>query len=86
MRDAEPAEFPSTEYPRLNPRHAQIWIRVGGRWREANVNRWVHDRVNDRWLIWTFYDVGKPQAVPGWFVYDEETVRQRQHRDPPPSD
>lgn len=85
MRDAEPAEFPSTTYPRLDPRHAYIWIRVGGRWREAHVHKWVHERSRDRWLIWAFYDDGKPQSVPAWFVYDEKTVKQRRAGDPPPS-
>ena len=83
MRDAEVGEFPSTRYPRLDPRHAYIWVRVGGQWREGHIGKWVHDRAADRWLIWGAYKAGKPYSVWEWFVYDAETIRPR-HRDDDP--
>lgn len=86
MRDAETAEFPSKDYPRLNPRHSHVWIQLGGQWRPARVHKWVRDLAHDRWVCWTFVNFGQPASLPDWYVYDPETIRQRHDDDHPPPD
>jgi hypothetical protein len=85
VRDAQVGEFPSTRYPRINPRHVYIWVRVGGRWRRGYIQAWVHDRSADRWLVWGSYDDDKVRKVWEWFVYDEETIRPRHGDEAPPT-
>lgn len=79
MRDAERAEFPSTKFPRIEPRDPLIWVRAGGRWCGGRIITWVHEETRDvdRWLIWTFYQDEQPHTVHAWLIYDPETVRQR---------
>jgi hypothetical protein len=43
----EEAEFPQKGWPRVEPRFRYIWLHADGRWREAHINRWVHDRARD---------------------------------------
>jgi hypothetical protein len=85
VRNAETAEFPSTKYPRVDPRHSYVWIRLDGRWRKAHIHKWVRDVQRDRWLCWTFVDIGKPQSVPDWYIYSPETIRERSDGDQPPN-
>lgn len=84
MRDAETAEFPSLDYPRIDPRQSYVWIRLGGQWREAYIHKWVHERSRNRWLCWTFVRFDRPGFLPDWYVYDPETIRQRPGDDAPP--
>lgn len=85
MRDAEPADFPSTRYPRVEPRHPEVWIRVGGRWREGRIMKWVHERTPavDRWLVWASWVGEQPAGEYGWLLYDPEAIRQRDGDEPP---
>jgi len=87
MRDAEPAEFPSTKFRRIEPRDPLIWVRAGGQWREGRVITWVHEesRAVDRWLIWAFYDGGGSHTSHAWLQYDPETIWKRTDGQPPPS-
>lgn len=83
MRDAQPAEFPSTSLPRIEPKAPLVWIRIDGRWREGRITKWVKD--GERWLVWTSYQADRPYAAHAWLLYDPETIRPRDG-DAPPAD
>lgn len=84
--DAQEAEFPSTRFPRIEPRQPLVWVRVAGRWREGRITKWVHDREHGHWVIWTSYEDRRPSSARAWFVYDPRTVRPRSDGDQPPQD
>lgn len=88
MRDAEPADFPSTTFPRLEPRDPHVWIRIGGAWRAGRIGKWVHEQTRDvdRWLVWAFYQGERPAMDHAWLVYDQATIWPRREGNAPPAD
>jgi hypothetical protein len=77
VRDAEPAEFPDSRYPRVEPREPLIRVRSDGTWRAGRIVKWVHELSRGRWLIWAAWDAGGMSSARGWLVHDPDTIRQR---------
>lgn len=73
MRDAEIVDPDRRGWRKVTPRYPpDVWVRVEGRWRAG----WVH--------AWLFYDVGQVASQPALFVYDPQTIRQRDRDEQPP--
>ena len=85
MRDAEPAEFPSTQLPRVEPQRPEVWIRIGGRWREGWIVKWVR-LPSGKWVVWASWDAGRTSSERAWLLFSPETIRRRDGGEPPPSD
>jgi hypothetical protein len=86
MPDAEPADFPSTKFPRLEPRDPHVWIRIDDTWRPGRISKWVHEQTRDvdRWLVWAFYQSEWPAMDHAWPVYDQATIRPWREGEPAP--
>jgi hypothetical protein len=71
---------------RAAPRHAAVWVRVGGEWRRGRIIEWVRQLDRDGWDCVIMAD--EPMSGPPWqgrYVFDPRSVRPRD-RDQPPGD
>jgi hypothetical protein len=85
MPDAQPAgPGVSWQEQHVPPRHAAVWVRIGGTWRRGLVTAWVTDPGKAGWECAITAD--EPAGGPPWqgrYVYDPATIRPR-HGDVPP--
>jgi hypothetical protein len=71
---------------RAAPRHAAVWVRVGGRWRRGRIIEWVRQIDRDGWECVILAD--EPVSGPPWqgrYAFDPRSVRAR-YTDQPPAD
>lgn len=71
-RDAQPCLPPTFGTPHREPVNRNAWVRIGGRWRRAQVSRWW--RHNDGLVVHLAYEEGDTQRA-GYFIYDLAAVR-----------
>lgn len=84
MRDAEIVDPDRRGWRKVTPRYPpDVWVRVEGRWRAGWVHAWFQD-TRGRWYAWLFYDVGQVASQPALFVYDPQTIRERNRDEQPP--
>lgn len=65
---------------RYGPRHAQVWVRIGGEWRKGRIIEWVRQIDRDGWDVVILAD--EPTLTPGppWqgrYVFDPRSIRRR---------
>jgi hypothetical protein len=71
---------------RTAPRHAAVWVRVGGRWRRGQIIEWVRQIDRDGWDCVIMAD--EPVSGPPWqgrYAFDPQSIRARD-TDQPPAD
>jgi len=75
------ADWRKREYP---PKHAAVWIRMGGAWLEGLILRWKFDPgMRDRWECVIEAEVpGIPGRIAS-YVFDERSIRPRYGPHPP---
>jgi hypothetical protein len=76
VRDAELAERKARRSGR-EAAHRYIWIRVAGAWRSGVIVAWFPDGAG--WCCWIEHDhpEGRPWPVFAMYVYDRQTIVQR---------
>lgn len=75
--DAQSAPLTTGEV--LPPRHAEVWLRTGGRWEAAVIAGWY--RIGGRWAVLVSrVSVQKP------YYFDPATIRPREPDEAPPVD
>jgi hypothetical protein len=82
--DAQPAKPPISWRERhVPPRHAAVWVRIGGTWRPGLIATWIRT-AGGAWELVIIADA--PVGAAPWqgrYVYSVETVRPRQGDVPP---
>src|SRR5262249_61343337 len=71
---------------RTAPRHAAVWVRVGGQWRRGRIIEWVRQIDRDGWDCVILAD--EPVNGPPWqgrYAFDPRSIRAR-YTDQPPAD
>ena len=69
---------------RIPPRHAPVWVRIGGSWRKGTVAAWVRSPGSGTWECVITAD--EPPGSPPWagrYVYDPAAIRPRHGEVPP---
>jgi hypothetical protein len=69
---------------RIGPRHAAVWVRVGGDWCRGRIIEWICELGRDGWECVIMAD--EPADRPSWqgrYVFDPASIRPR-HGDTPP--
>jgi hypothetical protein len=69
---------------RTGPRHAAVWVRIGGRWRKGRILEWVTEPGAPGWDCVILAD--EPQGGVPWqgrYVYDPAAIRRRDGDTPP---
>jgi len=63
---------------RTGPRHAAVWVRIGGQWRKGRIIEWVTEQGAPGWDCVILADE-PPGGVPwqGRYVYDPAAIRRR---------
>jgi hypothetical protein len=70
---------PSWRERKYPPRHAPVWVRAGGTWREGLIRQWV--TIDPAHMGWECQlEVGGRTAR---YVYDERSIRPRYGPEPP---
>ena len=70
---------------RAGPRHAAVWVRLGGRWRKGRIIEWVTVLGGEGWDCVILAD--ELSGGPPWqgrYHYDPRAIRQRHGDTPPP--
>lgn len=62
------------------PRHAPVWIRRAGAWREGLIRRWVLDPAQPGWWECVIEVDGRTAR----YEYHEQAIRPRHGDEPPP--
>ena len=71
---------------RTAPRHAAVWVRVGGQWRRGRIIEWVRQVDRDGWVCVILAD--ELVSGPPWqgrYAFDPRSIRAR-YTDQPPAD
>ena len=71
---------------RTAPRHAAVWVRVGGQWRRGRIIEWVRQIDRDGWDCVIMAD--EPASGPPWqgrYTFNPRSIRARD-TDQPPAD
>jgi hypothetical protein len=69
---------------RTAPRHAAVWVRVGGQWRRGRIIEWVRQIDRDGWDCVIMAD--EPVTGPPWqgrYAFDPRSIRARDTDQPP---
>ena len=69
---------------RTAPRHATVWVRVGGRWRRGRIIEWVRQIDREDWDCVIMAD--EPASGPPWqgrYTFDPRSIRPRDTDQPP---
>jgi hypothetical protein len=69
---------------RTGPRHAAVWVRIGGQWRKGRIIEWVTEQGAPGWDCVILAD--EPAGGVPWqgrYVYDPATIRRRDGDTPP---
>jgi hypothetical protein len=70
---------------RAGPRHAAVWVRVGGRWRKGHIVEWVRDLEREGWeAVIVAEDPMDGSPWQGRYVYDRQAIRPRYNDSRPP--
>jgi len=69
---------------RTGPRHAAVWVRIGGQWRKGRIIEWVTEPGAPGWHCVILADE-PPGGVPwqGRYVYNPAAIRPRDGDTPP---
>jgi hypothetical protein len=73
---------------RVPPRHAPVWVRLGGTWRRGRVTAWIRSGDRPGWECRIEADEPGPgEGLPwgGRYVYDPAAIRPRYGSAPPDS-
>ena len=71
---------------RSAPRHAAVWVRIGGKWQQGRIIEWVREIDRDGWDCVIMAD--EPVSGPPWqgrYAFDPRSIRARD-TDQPPAD
>jgi len=69
---------------RTAPRHASVWVRIGGKWRRGRIIEWVRQLDGDGWDCVLMAD--EPVSGPPWqgrYAFDPRSIRPRDTDQPP---
>jgi hypothetical protein len=69
---------------RTAPRHAAVWVRIGGTWRRGRIIEWVRQLDRDGWDCVIMAD--EPVSGPPWqgrYAFDPQSIRPRDTDQPP---
>jgi hypothetical protein len=75
---------PSWRERRYPPRHAPVWVRLEGAWREGIIQYWVTiDPVEYGWECQVEVEARRSGGRSARYVFDEQAIRPRYGPDPP---
>ena len=69
---------------RTAPRHAAVWVRIGGKWQQGRIIEWVREIDRDGWDCVIMAD--EPVSGPPWqgrYAFDPRSIRPRDTEQPP---
>jgi hypothetical protein len=69
---------------RTAPRHAAVWVRVGGQWRRGRIIEWVRQIDREGWDCVIMAD--EPVSGPPWqgrYAFAPRSIRARDTNQPP---
>jgi hypothetical protein len=69
---------------RYAPRHAPVWVRIGGEWRKGRIVAWVRQIDRAGWDV--VIVAGEPSPGPPWqgrYLFDPASIRPRHTSQPP---
>jgi hypothetical protein len=61
---------------RTAPRHAAVWVRIGGKWRRGRIIEWVRQLDRDGWACVIMAD--EPVSGPPWqgrYAFNPRSIR-----------
>jgi hypothetical protein len=84
MPDAQPAKPPvSWREHHVPPRHAAVWVRIGGTWRPGLIATWIVTAAGAWECVITAEEPGGSPPWQGRYVYDPAAIVPRYGSDPP---